>query len=98
MDKSASSKSYFEQPCDRCGSPKKVSKTWNETIETALGKQTIEVSQTICTNKDCQTLFDKNREEELVKINERKANKEVADKVRRENIANTISARKKKLA
>jgi hypothetical protein len=91
-------KSFLEQPCERCGSPKKTSKSWTEEIDTALGTSTIEVSQTICTNKTCQDLFDKMREEEIVKINERKQNKEVQDKIRRENIAKTIAARRKKLA
>jgi hypothetical protein len=92
-----SPKSFLEQPCERCGSPKRVSKTWTEKIETAMGFSTIEVSQTICTNKTCQELFDRAREEELVKINERKLAKVVQDKVRRENIARTISERKRKL-
>ena len=43
----------------------------------------------------CQELFDKNRAEELVKINERKTAKEEQDKIRKENIARTISERKK---
>jgi hypothetical protein len=91
------SKSYLDQPCERCGSPKRTSKTWKEEIVTALGTQTIEVSQTVCTNKTCQELFDKDREEELVKINARKVSKETQDKIRRDNIAKTIAERKKKL-
>ena len=88
-------KNYADQPCDRCGSKKRVSKTWKEVIATTSGTTTIEVSQTICTNRACKELFEKNRAEDLVKINARKALKEDQDKVRRDNIARTISERKK---
>lgn len=94
MSQNTNASSYINQPCERCGSPKRISKTWKETIETALGKQTIEVSQVTCTNKDCQAEFDKNRTEEVARINERKVNKEEQDKVRRENIAKTVAAKK----
>ena len=59
------------------------------------GVSVLEISQIICTDKLCQELFDKNREEELAKINERKLAKEVQDKIRRENIARTIIERRK---
>lgn len=89
------SKSYIDQPCERCGSKRRVSKTWTETVETIIGVSTLEMSQITCTNKVCQDLFDKNRAEEVAKINERKVAKEAQDKVRKENIARTISERKK---
>lgn len=87
--------SYIDQPCDRCGSKKRVTKTKREELSTIFGTTIIEVSQVLCTNNACQALFDKLRAEELVKINERKMNKEIQDKIRKENIANTIKARKK---
>lgn len=96
MTKSISSvESYMEKSCERCGSKKRVSKTWKEKLETMSGVSIIEVSQIICTNKVCQALFDKNRAEELIKINERKLKKEEQDKIRKENIARTIAERKK---
>ena len=55
----------------------------------------IEVSQLTCTNKACQEEFDKNRAEELARIDERKSKKEEADKIRKDNIARTITARQK---
>ena len=94
MTKSVSSKLYSDQPCERCGSKKSISKTWTETLKTILGTSTLEVSQLMCTNKACQALFDKNRAEELIKINERKLKKEEQDKIRKENIARTILERK----
>ena len=86
---------YIDQPCERCGSKKIISKTWIEKLETMKGVSVLEISQIICTDKLCQELFDKNREEELAKINERKLAKEVQDKIRRENIARTIIERRK---
>jgi hypothetical protein len=91
---SSSSKTYLDQPCDRCGSPKKISKTWKEKIITISGTQIVEVSQTVCTNKECQADFDKNREEELSKIEERKSSKEASDRIRKENIAIALAQRK----
>lgn len=48
-----------EMPCDRCGSKRKVSKTWTEKIQTANGTTVLHHTQIICTNKECQAKFDK---------------------------------------
>ncbi len=88
-------KNYLDQPCERCGSKRRVSKMKNEKLITISGTTIIQVSQTTCSNKVCQALFDKNREEELVKINARKLLKEEQDKTRKDNIANSIAIRKK---
>ncbi|HVZ11672.1 MAG TPA: hypothetical protein VG965_01455 [Patescibacteria group bacterium] len=75
---------FNEQPCERCGSPKKVAKTWTEEIKTSLGEPIkIEVSQSICTNKVCQAEFDSNREKEIALINNRKVAKEEQDAKRK---------------
>jgi hypothetical protein len=89
-----STSSYVDQPCERCGSKKHISKTWKEVLQNSLGTSMIEVSQITCTNKACQALFDANRVKELVTINERKSKKEEQDQIRKKNIANTISERK----
>jgi len=86
---------YIDQPCERCGSKKRISRSWTEKAQTMAGVSILEMSQIICTNKACQDLFEKNRAEELIKINERKTAKEEQDKIRKENIARTISERKK---
>lgn len=86
---------YIDQPCERCGSKKRIASSWTERVQTMAGVSILEMSQIICTNKMCQELFDKNRAEELVKINERKVAKEEQDKIRKDNIARTISERKK---
>lgn len=87
--------SYIDQPCERCGSKKRISKTWKEELQTSLGVSMLEVSQIVCTNSVCQALFDKNRAEELARVNERKLKKEEQDKIRKENIARTIAERRK---
>lgn len=51
--------SYINSPCDRCGSPKMIGKTWKENIETFNGKSTIEHTQILCSNKECQKDYDK---------------------------------------
>ena len=86
---------YIDQPCERCGSKKSISKTWIEKLATLKGVSILEVSQITCTNKKCQDLFDRNRAEELIKINERRLAKEEQDRIRKLNIAHTIIERKK---
>ena len=91
-------KLHNEQPCERCGSPKIVSKTWTEEIQNSLSKSTVEVSQTICSNQKCQAEFDLNREKELAIINSRKQAREEQEKIRKENIAKTVAKRKESKA
>lgn len=88
-------KSYVDEPCERCGRKKRISKSWTEKLETISGVSVVEVSQITCTNKACQDIFDKNRAEELLKVNARKLQKEEQDKLRKENIARTIAERKR---
>ena len=93
LNKKVSKSFYNDQPCDRCGSRKIVSKTWEEKLQTSLGDTIIEVSQTICSNKECQEQFNKDRSEEVDRINARKAAKEEQDKIRKDNIAKAIVER-----
>ena len=52
--------SYESEPCNRCGSKRRVSKTWKESIPTLSGGMVIQIhSQIICTNNQCQAEFDK---------------------------------------
>lgn len=53
---------YVEQvdlPCLRCGSKRRVSKTWTEKLENSSGFMLIKHSQIVCTNKVCQAAFEK---------------------------------------
>lgn len=58
---------YESQPCDRCGSKKRVGRIKKEKVETFSGIILVESSQIICTNKKCQEDFDIKLEEESKK-------------------------------
>ena len=92
--KNTTTVSFVDQPCERCGSKKLVSKTTKVDMSTAFGTTVLEVSQITCSNAACQAEFDKNRSEELKKIASRKSLKEEQDKIRKEN--NAIAALKRK--
>lgn len=100
MSNSDSKLSYFDQPCKRCGSKKRISKTWNEEYKTTFGSSKVEISQIVCTNDNCQEQFDLNREKEILQEVSRKQKKEEQDKLRKEAIAKVIDQRKanKKIA
>lgn len=51
--------SKSSNPCTRCGRERIVLKTWKESIKTFDGVTEIEVADTICPNKDCQVIVDK---------------------------------------
>lgn len=59
MPKIGNSIPRSEQPCDRCGAKRKVAKTWTEKIKNTGGFMTLQHTQLICTNKECQAAFDK---------------------------------------
>jgi Fe-S oxidoreductase len=78
--------SYLNQPCDRCGSKKRIAKTWKENIETFTGKKSVvEYSQIVCVNTPCQAAFDKKLFNETKKREEMKKKKEESDKKRKNN-------------
>lgn len=78
---------YLTSPCDRCGSKRKVSKTWKEDLQTFAGTSVIEVSQIICTNKACQEEFERERAIEVKRKDEIRLKKEDNDRLRKEKIA-----------
>ena len=60
--------SYENEPCNRCGSKRKISKTWEESIPNLMGGVIIQThSQVTCKNIDCQKAFDINLAEEKEK-------------------------------
>lgn len=77
--------SYIDQPCPRCGSKKRISKTWKETLPTFSGTTTVDCMQIVCTNDNCQAAFDKNLLEETEKRNIIRMKKEASEKQRKEN-------------
>lgn len=71
--------------CERCGSKKRVSKTWKENIPTMTGKKTTVVySQIVCTNPVCQKAFEENLEKETKKREILQMQKEERDRLRKE--------------
>lgn len=90
---------YTDQPCARCGSPRKISRTWKEKVPTFSGTITVECSQIVCTNKVCQAAFDKNLAEETKKREAAKIKKDESDKERKTNsLLHAAAARKQKIA
>ena len=69
-----------EVPCDRCGAKRRISKTWTEKIKNDYGFMTLYHTQIICTNKACQSVFEKTMSEEVEK----------REKARLERAANTL--------
>ncbi len=59
MPKIGNPKSITEIACDRCGAKRKVSKTWIEEIKNDHGVMILRHTQVICTNKECQSAFEK---------------------------------------
>lgn len=74
---------YADQPCPRCGSKQRVSKRWKEKVPTFSGSITVDCSQIVCTNKDCQAAFDKNLQEETDKKELMRKKKEEQDQARK---------------
>jgi hypothetical protein len=58
MPKIGNQRLFEDVVCDRCGSARKISKTWTEKIKNDHGTMILEHKQIICTNKECQKEFD----------------------------------------
>lgn len=86
MPKIGNHKPATATKCIRCGSKRKVSKTWTEKIKNDHGFMTLYHTQIICTNKDCQKEFDKNLKEETLK-------REKLKQTRTEEAAKRLTAR-----
>jgi len=86
---------YLDDPCDRCGYKRISTKSHMEVLETFSGKQKIEVSVIVCTNKECQKAFEENFAAAQKQSEERKAQKEERESARKNNIQ---ISRKKKFA
>ncbi len=77
---------YLNEPCIRCGSKKRIAKTWKETLITFNGKSIVEHSQIVCTNNICQVAFEKLLLEEAKKRDAARAIKEANDIARKANL------------
>ena len=76
---------YVDQPCPRCGSKRRVSKRWNETIKTLTGTTIVKYSQIVCNNNVCQVEFDRQLLKETQKRQAIKLKKEANDAARKAN-------------
>ncbi len=87
---------YLDQPCERCGSKRKIAKTWKEKIPTFSGTTMVEYSQIICTNKECQKENEKQLVKDLEKREEIRVKKLQNDTARKANaLEHAKTARKK---
>jgi hypothetical protein len=59
MPKIGNSDTVTIKPCSRCGSKRKVTKTWIEKIENSAGFMTLKHTEYKCTNKECQAEFER---------------------------------------
>jgi len=87
--------SYLNQPCNRCGSKKRIAKTWTQEITTYTRTQQIEHTLILCTNEVCQADFDNQRNIENQKRELMKANKEASNSAKRANAILRASQEKK---
>lgn len=76
---------YEDQPCERCGSKKRVSRTWKENIPVFGGTTEVKYSQVICTNPACQRAFEEKLRKEAEKREVLRLQKEEKDKIRKAN-------------
>lgn len=63
-------------PCTRCGKERIVAKTWKEKIETYSGISVVVHTETICPDKACQALVDKELEVQRKKREKIKTDRE----------------------
>jgi len=87
---------YVNQPCERCGSKKKIARTWKETIPTFTGTTEVEYSQIVCTNATCQKLFDEIIEQEAKKREAIRLQREQRDIERKNKLLKYRKESKKK--
>jgi len=67
MPKIGNAVSSSQIPCPRCGSKRKVSKSWTEKIKNDHGVMILQHTEIICTNKECQKEFENVLEKENAK-------------------------------
>lgn len=73
---------YLEQPCERCGSKKALTKVRKSKVQNLSGTSDIEYSQIICVSAACQKEFEKNLEEKILKADAIKLKREEAKTAR----------------
>lgn len=76
---------YLNEPCNRCGGPRILKKSWKEERETYAGTTEVEVSKIVCTNNECQEQFELSLVKAAEKRQELALQKEQQEIQRKEN-------------
>lgn len=79
--------------CSRCGKQRVISKKWTEVLVTMRGEINIQHTESMCPNKECQKIVNKELQVEEQKRLKLKEKKEENDKLR-----NSTNLRNKKIA
>lgn len=74
---------YLDKPCERCGSKRKIGRSWTETVQNFTGSVKVKHQQIVCTNEDCQAKFEKAYQDEAKKKEALRVKKEAADILRK---------------
>ena len=84
------------QLCDRCGSKKRISKTWKEKIPTFDGQiRIVKYTELVCINSTCQAAFDKQMKDEAKKLKDAKEKREeIALERKKEALKNPRNSKK----
>lgn len=89
---------FINQLCPRCGSPRIETRPKKQKVETYSGIIEIEVSDIICTNRQCQKDFEKELEEEMIAKAAIRTKKQEQDLDRKEQMIRQIAETRKKNA
>lgn len=68
-------KSYTD-PCGRCGKDLIVSRTWEEKVQIYGGESTVTHTESVCPDKDCQSVVDAERNKLKQKMEKNKKDRE----------------------
>ncbi len=83
---------YLDKPCERCGSKRKIGRTWTETVQNFSGTIQVKHQQIVCTNEECQGKFEQFYKDEAKKKEAMRVKKEENDAARKAN--SLLSAKK----
>jgi hypothetical protein len=86
---------YIDQPCERCGSKRRIEKTWKQLHETYAGSTEVEISKVICTNPECQERFEQVIAKAAQKRQDLAEQKEKQEIVRKENRIKSMQQKQK---
>lgn len=74
---------YLDKPCERCGSKRKIGRTWTETVQNFTGSVKVKHQQIVCTNEECQAKFEKAYQDEAKKKEALRVKKEESNLARK---------------